>query len=213
MLVLTSIDKFITIAFPNLKKINKNLEILFVIVFNFVYLSPYAILCEKKQGQYSNATGSNESISICQYPEFYIDIELVISILIPFIAMLVFSILLVKVILQVRLRILNINNRRDRNRLKKDIKFAVTNISLNIMFICLDLPFFIIVILKMDTIILNNFHALTFCMNFYVLFITNSIFRHEILRMFGLKKTRKINRTKQTNSYDRNTADVNLTVL
>jgi hypothetical protein len=116
-------------------------------------------------------------------------IELVVSIFIPFILMLVFTCLLVRVILQSRLKILRLNNQRDRNRLKKDIKFALTNIFLNILFICLDVPFFIIVILKMDYTILHNFHTITFCMNFYVLFIFNSIFRNEILRMLRLKKS------------------------
>ena len=224
LLVLASIDKFITIVFPNLKKLNTNVEILILVVFNLVYLSPYAILCENNlmMKQYCNGTNINETLKSpttngtnitltieCPYPEFYKYIELVISILIPFIAMLIFTSLLVRVIFQTRLKILNVNNRRDRNRLKKDIQFAITNISLNVLFICLDLPYFIIRILKMSTDILNNFHSFSFCMSFYILFITNSIFRHEILKMFGLKKTGpRIKNTNQTNSCDRNAIEL-----
>ncbi len=222
LLVLASIDKFISIVFPKLKRLNKNAEILFFVVFNLVYLSPLAIFCELWTNQYYNGTNINETLKSpttngtnitltieCQYPEFYINIELVISILIPFIAMLIFTSLLVRVIFKTRLKILNVNNRRDRNRLKKDIQFAITNISLNVLFICLDLPYFIIRILKMSTDILNNFHSFSFCMSFYILFITNSIFRHEILKMFGLKKTGpRIKNTNQTNSCDRNAIEL-----
>ena len=225
LLVLASIDKFISIVFPKLKRLNKNAEILFFVVFNLVYLSPLAIFCELWTNQYYNGTNINETLKSpttngtnitltieCPYPEFYKYIELVISILIPFIAMLIFTSLLVRVIFQTRLKILNVNNRRDRNRLKKDIQFAITNISLNVLFICLDLPFFILFILKMSTDILNIFHSFSFCMNFYILFITNSIFRHEILKMFGLKKKQpKINNKNQINRCDRNV--IELTVL
>lgn len=55
--------------------------------------------------------------------------------------MLLFSILLIYAILKSRLKILKLGTRHDRNRLMKDVKFAISTISLNICYIALILPF------------------------------------------------------------------------
>ena len=57
-----------------------------------------------------------------------------------FVMMLTFSILLVHTMLKSRLRILRMNNHHSRNRLKKDIRFGIWSVIMNLLYKLACLP-------------------------------------------------------------------------
>ena len=78
----------------------------------------------------------------------------------------------------------------DRSRLKKDIKFAITSITLNALFIVLNLPLNVFELMKINSDLREYFYFVFFfgsCVNFYVLFFSNSIFRKEVVCLFRIK--------------------------
>lgn len=145
LLVFISIDRYILIQF-NKKFQQRKIIILICLmyVFNIVINVPALFFFEL----HSNTTYFNGSIikrekcSMSQYNANILNItQLLNFIFLPFILMLLFSILLILAILKSRLKILKLGTRHDRNRLMKDVKFAISSISLNICYIALILPF------------------------------------------------------------------------
>ena len=121
-------------------------------------------------------------------------IDLLNSSIVPSILMFTFSVLLIHTIFESRLRILRINNQQDRSRLRKDIQFAISSIALNVLFFLSNTPICIYNLLTI-TNNLNDLHDVFIsffhfglCINFYVLFSFNSIFRKEALILFRIKK-------------------------
>ena len=116
--------------------------------------------------------------------------DLVNSTLMPFSLMFIFSILLIYTIFKSRLRILRLDSPLDRKRLRKDIKFALTCILLNVTFVILNLPVCIANLLTdVSDFYYQSFMNLffcSFCINYYVLFFFNSVFRKEFLFMFHM---------------------------
>ena len=96
--------------------------------------------------------------------------------------MLFFSILLIKAIFKSRSRI-NLNNTvRENKRLKKDIKFAISLLLMNLLFVILHLPFASVIFLTFyDNYDLFNIfyyiYYISYGINFYIIFFTNSLFR------------------------------------
>jgi len=202
LVVYSSIDKFFFITNPKLK-LNRNLVILLIILIALIYSATYAILPEYKtslnnsslnNSSFNNNSFNNNSLSfVCSKSFISYLLEMIFSVLIPSLMTLLFSCLLIRSILESRLKILNLNTQKDRRRLKKDIIFAISTLIINILYILFDLPLFIILISKklkpnynFSLILpyLGVLQTLAFSMNMYILIIFNSIFRREFLNMF-----------------------------
>ncbi len=194
LLVFISIEKFITIRFPNNKIIKKS-KFQTILVFalmacNLIVYHPFFYLNIYKANNSSNQTSqevireANNAFGIICY---------IYNIGLPFIIMMVFSTLLVHTIFKSRLRILRLTNQHDRNRLKKDIQFAISSIFLNLFFLILYLPNTVYSFIKTDLntdLFVNIFTSLTyinFCDHFYILFCFNSVFRRRVLVLLRLK--------------------------
>ena len=120
--------------------------------------------------------------------------DLVKLIILPFSLMIIFSILLILSIFKSRSRI-NINDSiRERKRLFKDIKFSISLISMNLLFILLNLPIEILSFLAKDYLTFGYLYVafgyiyyLASAINFYLIFLTNSLFRKEFLLLLKIK--------------------------
>jgi hypothetical protein len=116
--------------------------------------------------------------------------DLINSTLIPFILMFIFSILLIYTIFKSRLRILRLNSAVDRKKLRKDIKFAFTSILLNVTFCIINLPVCVANLLNDVSEyyykLLLYLFFISFCINYYILFTFNSVFRKELFLMFNI---------------------------
>lgn len=206
LLVYISIEKFITIQFPNFKLIKlvkfQNKVIGLIVLFNLIYYIPffsYSTLIRIGSNESNFANKSQKHVEKhqeaynCYFLELYQKkwlymMDLINSALLPFFLMFIFSVLLIYTIFKSRLRILRLDSPLDRKRLRKDIKFAFTSILLNITFIALNLPVCIANLLtdvsEFSYKALLYLFYLSFCINFYVLFSFNSIFRKELCMLF-----------------------------
>jgi hypothetical protein len=207
LLVYISIDKFISIQFPNFKLIKlvkfQNTVIFLIVIFNLIYYIPFFIY-SKLFIVYSNETNilnntnyinnTNNELN-CYFTELYHKkvlymMDLINSTLIPFILMFIFSILLIYTIFKSRLRILRLNSAIDRKKLRKDIKFAFTSILLNVTFCIINLPVCVANLLNDISEyyykLLLYLFFISFCINYYILFTFNSVFRKELFLIFNI---------------------------
>jgi hypothetical protein len=193
LLVYISINKYILIRFNKNKLIQKNwfqcISILVIFFYNLVYYSPAIVLLSLKENYSNQSNDSNVFYScVCDH-EYFIDyMDLMNFTLLPFFFMIIFSIMIIITIFRSRLRILRLGNIHDRNRFKKDIKFAISSILLNIFFVILNLPLCIGNIIDSENEIFNDVNFCVFlsnfCVNFYILIFSNSIFRKEFSNLF-----------------------------
>lgn len=102
---------------------------------------------------------------------------------------------------------IRIRSQQNRRKLLKDIKFAISSIVLNVTYFLLALPICIADLKyfnpnEMAYIILVYY--MIYCANFYILMISNSLFRREVFILFKCKgmfrflghesKTKKVKR-------------------
>lgn len=189
LLVYISVDKLITIKYPTRRKYLKNKKyqlifVFFVSFFNFIYYVPSIIGIDLV-----NYNGSNT----CTYISY--DFQNIISFMdlfnraiLPFILMTTFSIALILVVIQSRRRVLANGSISEKKTFRKDVKFSISSITFNIFFLIGNLPVSLLLFfpdfinyLFMYTIVFWLFY-LCYAVNFYILFITNSIFRQETIK-------------------------------
>ena len=198
-LVYISIDRYISIFFKQIKLITKkwfqNLMIFLIFAYNLCFYVPFLLYIELMTDEiYETETNSTTPSFYCDMPrqEFlkilYLS-DLINASLVPFVFMFIASIVLIYSIIKSRLRILNLTLEQDKKKLKKDIKFAVTILVLNISFlifcfpICLANYFYVYLI---DDLFYDFFICLfylEFCTNFYILVLFNSMFRKEFIAL------------------------------
>jgi len=198
-LVYISVEKFINIAFHSKRFIFKRtksqiifliLLCFFTIIYNINVLFSVDILVFSDN---SSSSGfcfpiDNEQALILAY------MDLVKLIILPFSLMIIFSILLILSIFKSRNRV-NINNSiRERKRLFKDIRFSISLILMNLLFILLNLPLGILSFFTKDYLTFGELYVafgyiyyLASSINFYLIFLTNSLFRKEFLILFKIK--------------------------
>jgi len=182
-LVYISVERFISIAFPSKRFIlkRKKIQLIYLIVliiFNIIYRIniPFSIdLLVIDNTTYCSFINNEWQL---------IDsvMDLANCALIPFLLMLCFSILLIRAIFKSRSRVNLGNSIRERKRLKKDIKFAISSLLMNLLFLILVFPLEIDLFLDYYNHydlynILYYIYYISYAVNFYVLLLTNSLFR------------------------------------
>ena len=207
LLVFISISKFVLIGCSK-KTLNKvvysqNIVLACIVLLNIIFYSPILELVKLRPLSF-NLTASQLDSSflasdhedddvICEFDSsvrWIIDLmDLINYAILPFALMLIFSLLMIITIFKSRLKILRLTNSHDRNRLKKDIKFAITSIILNFFFIILNLPLCIQNFVQFENFYIEEinlcFYLSNFCINFYVLIFSNSIIRSEAFNLFS----------------------------
>jgi len=120
--------------------------------------------------------------------------DLVNCALAPFLLMICFSFLLIRAIFESRRRVRNpSNSARENLRLRQDIKYAVSSLSMNLLFFILNLP--VQIELALPFLGMNDFFLLTlylyymaYSVNFYIILFTNSLVRKQVFSLFISKK-------------------------
>ena len=102
--------------------------------------------------------------------------------------MLIFSILLIVTIFKSRRRVHLNNSEREKRRLKKDIKIAISSVLMNLLFFILIMPLDLYLLLPYysDDVyyITSCIYYISFAVNFYIMFLTNSLFRKVFFSLF-----------------------------
>ena len=192
MLVIISLDRFVSIFKPfkflYRKKPKFQLMVcLFLIIINTILFIPILVLTNIDYSFENNET-SGANMTCIMAEELVIDwIYVILCTFIPFIIMLISTILTLKILFQSR------KNQATNNSLKKkDVKFAFTSILLNILFFILTFPFNFYMIIEIlieidyfvDNIIydsLSILYYLNYGTLFYVSYIVNTSFRREFI--------------------------------
>jgi hypothetical protein len=196
LLVFISIEKFISIRYPNNKIIKKQIfQTIIVIAIIICNLTAYHFIYYLNIFENQTTNASNEAFKqMNEKTEKTIGfIVILYNAVLPFIIMIIFSILLIHTILKSRLRILRLTNQHDRNRLKKDIQFAISSILMNFFYLIFYLPVCISLILRiymLSELFINVFYLLAVlncCDHFYILLFSNSVFRRRVLTLFRIK--------------------------
>ena len=188
-LVYISVEKFISIAYPAKRLIMKRTrnQIIFIILlyfFNFFYhinvIFSFDIFPIPDNS--SLCTFSNHENQI-----IVTSMDLFNFILAPFFFMMLFSGLLIGSLFKAR-NIIRLNDTsRESKRLKQDIKFAISLLSMNLLFIVLILPNEINLFFPFDFsryVALADLCSISFAINFYLNLLTNSVFRKEFIFLF-----------------------------
>ncbi len=194
LLVYISVEKFISISFSAKrfilrKKFNQFLYFISLIIFSFLYyiVQPFC-------WDVINIGGLNETILSCTFVNYELQkisslMDTIHRVVLPFLLMVIFSSLLIGSIFISRRRVSDSVN--ENKRLKRDVRFAISSFSMNLLFMVLNLPLSMVQLFPNYSNIayLSTFYLFYFSygVNFYVLFLTNSIFRKEVCRLFKKK--------------------------
>lgn len=144
LLVFISIEKYFSIQLVRVnwpKKLSFQLFfILMVTIYNIIFYIPVIIFSKITHSTQFNVNLTNSSVCTNYFTsQIYIGDLLNLSIL-PFVLMIIFSFLLIRTIYSSRRKILRSNCHIEKRIILKDIKYSITSISLNIIFIGLNLP-------------------------------------------------------------------------
>jgi len=192
--VYISIERYISIAYPTKKYflLKNKIQLAYIIVSTLFNLLLYA-----PNGIYFDLI-SVENQTVCNYvnlfwQETYGYIDLTNRIIIPSLLMIIFSILIIHTIFTSRSRISS--NIRANRTFRKDVKFSVISIILNISFIVFNLPLSILLFLQ--NYWLYSYFSLfvfiyytSFAANFYLIFLANSLFREGFYSIFVCENKR-----------------------
>jgi len=200
LVVYISCQRLCSILFPTLNKLLHKFQLLICCLISLVNLSFYS-----QRFIYTDLfyTGPNASSPICATrPEYTIHmdvfrwIDTAASTLLPFILMLICSCLLIYTVFKSRRRMATTtgaNSTRANRTIVRDIKFSMTLVLLNVVFVTFKLPAIIYVSAKADKSslwfsILDDLYYSCYAINFFIYLGVNSIFCDEFLEMCGIRK-------------------------
>ena len=141
----------------------------------------------------------SEEIQICNfqflsYLNAFIYAELADTCIIPFVIMIFTSIVTIRLLMRSRKSLERFGNRNNVRR-RRDIKYSISSLVFNFLFLAFKMPFFVSYLLP-ETVFYDNYYfaQLTFLLfmincssNFFIHLTTNSIFRREIFVIVRLK--------------------------
>lgn len=200
LLINISIERLISITYPSKGFILCQTKVQFIfilsiIVFNLILYVPVPFFTD-------NVLSGNKTK--CQYnnhiaQDILANIDLANLIIIPFVVMLMCTVLLILTLYRSRRRISSTRPIKEMKNFKKDLQFTISTISLNVIYLILNLPslcLYILLFFRYDfsdssvvsKLVLYLFY-LGYAVNFYIILCTNSIVRKKFLKLFRLNKS------------------------
>lgn len=121
---------------------------------------------------------------------------------IPFTLMITFSILLVRAIFVSRQRVMKNYTNRENKTFQRDIKLAATSISINLIYLILNLPLAVIDFSTnfTDFIFMLCFYGFlaSYAVNFYIILLTNTLFQRQLIGMCRMPNYAQTNPNRST---------------
>lgn len=222
LLVYISIERFVSIKHPAKSyllrnKTRQNGYLIVVVLFNFLFYLPILYLYELKyiNRSFNGSTDSNDQIlePVCTFADSGNVIFIMIftnRIFLPFVMMFTATVLLIHTIFSSRNRIQSNYSFRENQTFRKDIKFAFTSLTINVMFLILNLPFILVYFVFKFSIVLIvstlNLFLISYAINFYLILMSNYLFRKQFYRLLVPKrKTFNYNTNNKPNTTNINT--------
>ena len=192
LVVYIVVDRYLSIKSSNKILRRTDLQVAFfitVFIFNALLYAPVAIF-EGNNSQ--NVTAEFHCGFVSSSAQFAISLYDFVNLVgLPIGLMLTFNLLLIHAIFKTRQRIAASQNQRQNDKIKQDIRFAITSVSMNVMFLILNMP---LAIIDFSTSFSNFIFILClyifFCnysINFYVILFSNRLVRSELLTMFSTR--------------------------
>ena len=201
-LVAISIDRFLTIAKPTFLLIRKKFSFqiyvcIGIVVANFIYNGQLFFSYLEIDDYYPNSTRLR---CLIPYQDTLQMMDLINSTIIPFLLMIISTILTIKSVFDSRKKISNQSNPNNPGRFR-DIKFSITSIAFNIIFLILNFPF--VISTQIDTIMtdiesefLVAFILLLTYLNhgtvFFINYSVNTMFIEEFNIFFNIRYVPKV---------------------
>ena len=165
------------------KRKNQMAWYIFVIIFCIIYYIPVGLYFEGKQ-----IINGQTSVIVCGFADedFAIKLisymDLVLRVVLPFFLMIISSMTLIYSIFKSRLRVVTNFLSEENQTFNRELKLAVSSISLNVIYIVTQLPVSITVF---GSQYYSNFYYewsaylffVSYALNFYIILATNSLFR------------------------------------
>lgn len=196
ILVYISAERFVALKHSGSgqlrKKTNQLVYLLCVICFNSVYYIPAYLYFDLQLVIPLNKNGSNNTMVCAPIDNaarnLMTSMDMINRLIVPFVLMITFSILLFRLIFASRLRIRLTTSNKNSPTLIKDLKVAFSSICLNLVYMVLNSPFFVVVFLTdylTSFLFVLAFYLFFICYaaNFYILIFSNSLFRNELNRL------------------------------
>ena len=195
-----SIDKLLSMqtrSFPILQRKWFQLTIVSaIVIFNAAIYIYYPILLKRRElspGRFLCDLSAMSFFTI-------LTIESFVGIILSFITMITTSVLTIRQLYKSRSSIERVGN-VGKKRKSRDAKYAITSVTMNILFIILKLPFMIFFFLNAYLLYYNVyfynisgfFYYLFTSLSFFIHLATNSIFRREFLLLIRLSKGNQAN--------------------
>ena len=183
ILVYISIERFILIKYPNKrqilnKKINQYIYMMSLVGFNLIINIwvpfDYELINNQNSTDFKCSTRNKRG--------YYLIV--LNSNIIPYSLMITFTLLLIYSIFKSRSRVVSNYTNRQNTTFKRDIKFAFNSLILNIIFILFNLPISFTLFYSYPDLFFLYLNLFSFSINFYILFIFNSLFREQFLKFF-----------------------------
>ena len=214
LLAYISVDRLISIRFSVKREyLRKNsvqfLYFVFLTAFNMLYYYPVAYFSANKtfglnnNGTFelvedSNKMKFNSTMLVCTlYTDplaqaIVIAMNSINSVFLPFIIMIVSTILLIHLIITSRRRV-HQNLTRENAIIRRDIKFARTAISFNLYFLITNLPlnllaylpFFSSPVFFLLNMLFYYIFMASYAGNFYIILLSNTLFKREFFKIFS----------------------------
>ena len=198
ILVLIAIDRFLSISKPTKFMIRKKAKFqviasISLILFDILYYVPIIFFSDIPDLYKNQTVPYTNLISICKPEKFYNWFITFHTVEIPFIIMIIFTILTVNSLFKSRR---NSSTTKSTLTKSKDTRFAITSITLNLLFFVLSFPLSMYLILKnfvlldvdVDYLLSSLFGVLFYFNNAVLLYtnlIVNSTFRNEFKLFFN----------------------------
>lgn len=198
ILIYISAEKLVSIKYPARKDFFRHpriqfIYLLIVIAYNSVYYLPILFFFKLKplnEERYTNLT--NQSEIVCDFQNdnqrntlTYMDMSN--RVIMPFVLMSILSFILLVSIVRLRGRISETYKSSETSSYRKEIQLSASLIFLNFFYVSLSLPLSIATFFSFS----NFFFVLTFYLlyiiysvNFYLLLVSNEIFRKEFFALF-----------------------------
>ena len=195
-LALVSIDRFLSISLPNRFLFRKKVSVqiiacILIMTFNFIYFGPVTFYYLKEFTRFNNETNQTDVYKRCINPGFPIDLmDLINSTLLPFLTMILFTMMTLICLFRMRKQILQTNTIRSRDK-----RFAIITITIDCVFLALNIPYGLYQILiryfeenEFTDLILYIFVMLV-CFSsgttFFTNILVNKMFRDELKTMIN----------------------------
>jgi hypothetical protein len=190
LIIYISLDRYTSIKFPawrfTLRKESNQLAIfLIIIVINLAFYLPVAFDYDLKNYYNTSTCNFIDTFSL----ELISYMDLGMRVVVPFVLMISLTILLIYELFKSRRRIVENFLAEENQTFYKEIRLAFTSICFNLIYILTQLPISLTIFYSdyfsnLFYIFTYYFFYLSYAINFYIILVTNSLFRTKFIEIF-----------------------------